>query len=303
MTSRTLPRSSRLLAGVILASTLVACSGGSEPRTAEQGTEGSHTLPEADVGPDLPAPTPPPSRPPQPRDGDGGESKARGSGTRDDSVVVIEEARSSRKPSLVEAARRAREEREKAPRPKLVITDENLSEYATGDVSIIRPGRQEGEGGEPLEEGSSPEASTAEPQSEEYWRRGARELRLKLRRAWEEARQLDEQAAGLRLRFYAEDDPYVRDSEIKPAWDRALERRRQAELEVKAYRTQLEEFLERGRRAGALPGWLREGIEHEPDLESLEDEQEEALDGFGRHRPVDPESTEPGEDPEEKGRP
>lgn len=209
---------------------------------------------------------------------------------RDSTLIVIDEPSRVPPESLAEAARRAREERGEAPRRKIVINDDNLAEYATGQLTVAAPEAAIGESSASRSAGST---ANDPSRDEDHWRQGTRELRLKLRRAWDDTQTLSEQVAGLRTRFYAEDDPYVRDAEIKPAWDRALDRQRQAELEVEAYRRELDEFLDEGRRAGALPGWLREGIEYEPDFgDEEEGEATEAVDGFDRHRPVEPERME-----------
>lgn len=272
-----------LLLAVLTGVGSLACGGGGEePETAASVA----SLPTATSAPEAPAPTPPPSRPPEtePRD-------------KPKTTYVIEEHEDSVRPNLAEAARRAREGQAAAPEARIRITDENLAEYATGQVTLAHPDTAEpettpadsaDEAGEVDDGGIDPTGS--DPRDEDYWRRGARELRLQLRRAWEDARELEKQAAGLRIRFYAEDDPYVRDSEVKPAWDRALEARRQALQETRAYRRELEEFLQEGHRAGALPGWLREGMEYEPDLSELDAQEEgENPEAFTTHEPRDPE--------------
>ncbi len=92
---------------------------------------------------------------------------------------------------------------------------------------------------------------------------------LETRQRWREASdaipRLEGEAAELRTRFYATDDPYVRDGQIKPEWDRALDELAQAKRDVKTAEAEVAEVLEEGRQAGALPGWLREGIELEPE--------------------------------------
>lgn len=317
--------------GLVLAlalTLLVDCSGAPAPKNAGRGDPGA-TLPaavpgshagdaesapqgadgeRADEAPEAAlqiAPTPAPTHPPVPQSandtdatGDATsvtrpstpedrESLARRAET-DDTLIVIDQPEAPHATSLAEAAHKAREERGKAPRSKIVITDENLAEYATGELTVAAPQISTAS-----EEESDGIASEDLGRNEEHWRQGARELRLKLRRAWDEARILEEQVAGLRVRFYAEDDPHIRDSEIKPAWDRALERQRQAEEDVRAYRRELDQFLEDGRRAGALPGWLRDGIEYEPEIEDEETgEDDEALEGFGRLEPEEPERME-----------
>jgi len=76
--------------------------------------------------------------------------------------------------------------------------------------------------------------------------------------------ELQERTAELRTRFYATDDPYVRDGQVKPAWDHALQSLEDARRRARQLENELEATLEEGRQAGALPGWLREGMELEP---------------------------------------
>lgn len=297
---------------------LAGCSGAPQPKSGKRGDRGG-TLPAAIPGssaspsgsvpakaveetpseasrpaPEI-APTPAPTHPPKPQtpEATGATPEATGPAAdrlarraKDDkTLIIIDQREAPRTTSLAEAAQKAREDRQKAPRPKIVITDDNLAEYATGELTVAAPETTTSAEGDSTGDTASDDLG----RNEEHWRRGVRELRLKLRRAWDEARILEEQVAGLRLRFYAEDDPHVRDSEIKPAWDRALERQRQTEEEVQAYRRELDRFLEQGRRAGALPGWLREGIEYEPELEDEGTDEEEAVEGFGRLEPGEPE--------------
>jgi hypothetical protein len=99
---------------------------------------------------------------------------------------------------------------------------------------------------------------------EEHWRSRALDVRTRLRQAADRTADLELSAAGWRRRFYSEEDPYFRDSKIKPEWDRVLAQLEENRSEVEMTWKELEDFLEEGRRAGALPGWLREGGELEP---------------------------------------
>jgi hypothetical protein len=115
----------------------------------------------------------------------------------------------------------------------------------------------------PVTAAASPAASNA-ALSEEYWRSQALKIRLDWKAAVEEVDELQAEVADLRRRFYQEDDPHYRDNEIKPSWDRALDRLKDAKSEAEAQERKLSRFLDEGHRAGALPGWLREGVEFEP---------------------------------------
>lgn len=208
--------------------------------------------------PQVAPPEPPPS-PPEPA-------------PREPTLVVIDPGTNEKEPpSLAEAARRERERRSATGEPVAVITDETLPEYAKGgQLTFMRPPADKGEeagaaAGETNESQDSESSLRETEKTEEYWRSRALQIRLRWRQAVEERQELEETAAELRRRFYSEDDPYVRDTQIKPAWDRILDRLAQVKEDARSYRLELEALMEEGRRAGALPGWLREGIEHEPD--------------------------------------
>jgi hypothetical protein len=193
----------------------------------------------------APTPTPEPAPTPEPE-------------PRDDQVVVLdpggEPADSTH--TLVDAARAERERRAHAAPSAIVITDKNLKQHATGQLTVARPGKKA--------------ADTAEPEpvrDEQYWRSKALEIRLRWRKAADDVKELETSSNGWRRRFYAENDPNVRNAQIKPEWDRVLDRLEEARAEVETSKKELAEFLEEGRTAGALPGWLREGVDQEPQEE------------------------------------
>lgn len=183
----------------------------------------------------------------------------------DDTLVTIDTGAkdlTERPTSLAEAAQVERERRQVAEPTNIVITDKNLAEYATGDLTTAdRPEAADGERAAMLQF----EKETAE--KEAYWREGAREIRQQWRNAYDKIPVLEEKVFELRQAFYREDNGFYRDGEIKPAWDRAIEQLEEARLEVEARQGELAQFLETGREAGALPGWLREGLDLEPIIE------------------------------------
>jgi hypothetical protein len=150
-----------------------------------------------------------------------------------------------------------------------VITDKTLPQYATGQVTFAKP--------KPPKEGAQAEAAGPDLQSEQYWRNRGLEIRTRWHRAAEEIQELERSAADWRRRFYAEDDPYFRDGQIKPEWDRTLDRLREARVESEEAQADLAIYLEEGRRAGALPGWLREGAELEPPAAKKEPAEPEPI--------------------------
>jgi hypothetical protein len=221
----------------------------------------------------------------------------------DPTVIVIERRdreREAKPRTLYEASVAAREQRAKASPSTVAITDENLHEFQGQGLTFAEAAEGEEAETEGAEEEAAAEAvadagpAAAAPERDEtYWRTRVRDLRLALRQAVDELDEIEERAASLRRSFYAEDDPYVRDAEIKPAWDRALDRIAGTRRALTRMRDELAATLEEGRRAGALPGWLREGIELEPLPEELPPPGE----GSGTHEPGEPSVIEIGEPP------
>lgn len=157
--------------------------------------------------------------------------------------------------SLVEAARAERERRARSGPPVAVITDKNVG-HSKGQITVVDPKK------------TAPSAADAAAlqtlKDEKYWRDRALNIRTRLREATDRFEELELAAAGWRRRFYSEEDPYFRDSKIKPEWDRVLSQLEETRTAIDATRKELDTFLEEGRQAGALPGWLREGGELEP---------------------------------------
>jgi len=162
--------------------------------------------------------------------------------------------------TLVEASRAEKERRASAGKPVAVITDKTLPKYASkGQITVADPKKDK--------KAAKAPATTAPAQAvkdEQYWRGRARELRETWKQAADEVKELEQKSITLRQKFYNESDTFLRDTQIKPDWDRVLDRLRQARQDVETAKQELAQFMEQGRAAGALPGWLDEGIESEP---------------------------------------
>lgn len=243
------------------------CAGSPKPVSrAPKSEKAPVQTPESSSAPSSPQSQP---DPPAPRASTAQEIPAAGSGPKrqdDPNVVVVDPGdEENGAVSLAEAARAERERRARAGRPVASITNKNLPEYARKGQLTVMDGKEEKKA---ASAGAAPSPPATEPvRDEQYWRNRALEIRARWREVADEIQELEQNAGKLRQRFYGEDDPYVRDTQIKPEWDRVLDRLRQARVEVETARKELAEFLEEGRTAGALDGWLREGVDLEPEEE------------------------------------
>lgn len=236
---------------------LMGCRGTPPPVARADSSEKTEKTPPAQPAPDPAAPDaqPAPAAP------------------RGDEAVVVEsgdEGESATPKTLVQAAHAERERRAAAGKPVAVITDKNLHQYAAkGQITVADPKKKE----TPPVAASAPAPAAApsptDPavRDEQYWRGHALEIRLRWRAAADEIKRLEQRSTELRQRFYSENDSFVRDNQVKPEWDRVVDRLRQARADADSARVELAGFLEEGRRANALPGWLREGEDQEPPAE------------------------------------
>jgi hypothetical protein len=167
--------------------------------------------------------------------------------------------------SLAVAAREERERRAQAGAPVAVIDNRNLAEFSRDQKLTI------GQEAAPTDDtaGSSTQtaadAAAKAARDEAYWRNRGLDIRRQWRAAADRITELEGKSEELRRRFYAADDPYQRDSQIKPEWDHALDDLDATRREVERHELELERFLIEGRQAGAFPGWLREGVDLEPE--------------------------------------
>ncbi|MEO8195593.1 MAG: hypothetical protein ABI689_02605 [Thermoanaerobaculia bacterium] len=164
---------------------------------------------------------------------------------------------------LAEAARAERERRAQASKPIAVIDNRNLAEFSKGQKLTVA----EGVGAAAPETTTSQavdEAAAKAVKDEAYWRNRGLTIRKQWRESADRIVELEGKSEALRRKFYAADDPYVRDSQIKPDWDHTLDELDSTRREAERSALELERFLNEGREAGAFPGWLREGSDIEP---------------------------------------
>lgn len=275
--SRAIPVFSALL----LASTFGwSCSSGKPepPRTRPEATSSTPAAVLPDTIPDLPPPPPirevPASVP--------------------KSVKVLSEGEEGgSQTSLIEASRlaKAKKKNEGIARPVVSITDDNLKEFsAGGQVFILESGKEapaipEAEpsaaAGPADTQLTPPEAVVAPPARAEaapgpalvaapsgdeadrelFWRQSVSELRNGLRRSLDDLRRIELESSLLRQQFYSESDPFVRDSEIKPRWDRALDQLSALRKKAKDNHEALTALLDEAKKAGVSAEWLSDGAE------------------------------------------
>jgi hypothetical protein len=158
---------------------------------------------------------------------------------------------------VADAARRAREAKQKAPKTRKVYTDDDVSKpkpaqpVASGDSATTQ------------EPATGPAANTSSPadqdaKTEAAWRQRFKEQREKISRAEKELDVLQREAQKAEIQYYpdpqkAMNEQYTR-KEINDK-DAKIEAKRKEIAELKLGLSDLEDAL---RKAGGDPGWARE---------------------------------------------
>ena len=94
--------------------------------------------------------------------------------------------------------------------------------------------------------------------TEAEWKATAARARKRVADAKARVAELEAATMNLENDFYAWDDGQYRDRVIKPAWDRSRTDLETARQELAGAEKDLEDLPEKARKAGALPGWIRE---------------------------------------------
>jgi hypothetical protein len=146
-----------------------------------------------------------------------------------------------------------------------LVKDPNRGRLTTSQIRLPAPTPVPSPGAAPAvrlpDSATVPAAGAAPPPSagdEAVWRERARAARRRVEELKTEVSQLEADTKQLETDFYRWDDGQYRDRVIKPSWDKKreeLETRRRQLVDAEA---ELADLPEKARKAGALPGWLRE---------------------------------------------
>ena len=153
----------------------------------------------------------------------------------------------------VRAAGAAKKRKESGP--PISITNETLvTDPKKGRLTTASPRS------EPAPAAAERTRQTPAPaeEAEAYWRERVHSARARVEELREHVRQFEQESKKLENDFYSWDDGQYRDGVIKPAWDKKREELETARRDLEQAEKELSELPEKARKAGALPGWLRE---------------------------------------------
>ena len=168
---------------------------------------------------------------------------------------------------LVRAASRTRQAKE-TPRPGVAITNESLvkdpnrGRLTTWQATPRPVGHGAGASTPAPEKAAPTPAASPSPQQgaseEDKWREIARATRERVEETRGRVTRLESETRKLENDFYSWDDGQYRDNVNKPAWDKKREELETARQDLETAEKALADLPEKARKAGALPGWIRE---------------------------------------------
>ena len=157
---------------------------------------------------------------------------------------------------LVKAAKKEKERRDKVEAKK-TLTNQDIEEIRKKQLGIETTAVA---GDEPAaEEDKKAEKKEKDPtQSEEYWRARKEEVNQNLQEAQAKVEQLQSEINSLTTAFYAESDGVAQRPLIESERTERIKELEQAKQDLENARQQAEGLEDEARKAGALPGWIRD---------------------------------------------
>ena len=160
---------------------------------------------------------------------------------------------------VVKAAKKERERRSKLKTGR-VYTNKDVQEFVAKNPTPVREGTEPEPQSQPAEEAEAADLEDVNRDlalSEEYWRKRYREVSSRLKDAEQAAAEIQKEVDDLTRAFYALSDVEQRGF-IEYQRTQRLNDLQQAKRELEDAQTDMDNLEEEARKAGALPGWLRE---------------------------------------------
>ena len=160
---------------------------------------------------------------------------------------------------LVKAAKKEKERRAKTEAKK-TLTNQDIEDIRKKQPTSGIESTSGEEGEEPKKEGEAT-AKKEEPdptQTEEYWRGRKHDVDSRVNDAQARVEQLQSEINSLTTAFYAEADGVGQRPLIESERGERIKELEAAKQELEDARAEQEGLQDEARRAGALPGWLRD---------------------------------------------
>jgi hypothetical protein len=164
--------------------------------------------------------------------------------------------------AVADAARKAREQKKNAPKPKKVLTDDDIAAKPAESTPPVVP--SDATSGEIVKPAVKPEialaqdaAQTEDPNSEKAWRKRFAAQRKKIADAEQYLEVLQRESEKASVQYYSDPQKAMNEQFTRNEINEKNEKIAAKKKELAALRQQLSDMEDEVRRVGGDPGWAR----------------------------------------------
>ena len=161
---------------------------------------------------------------------------------------------------VADAARKAKEQKKDAPKPKKVYTDEDIVTKKT-DISVVgtAPVQQDQATAQsnPGAKAADKEKETEDPNSEKAWRKRFADLRNKIDTAEQELAVLQREENKADVQYYPDPTKAMKEQYSRDEINKKAAKIDAKQKEVAALHQQWDDMEDQLRKSGGNPGWAR----------------------------------------------
>ncbi|MCI0411936.1 hypothetical protein L0222_03935 [bacterium] len=160
--------------------------------------------------------------------------------------------------ALVKAAKKEKERRAKTEAKK-TLTNQDIEEIRKKQLGMESTSVPGDESAGDNKEADKKDKKEADPtQTEEYWRSRKQETDQRLQEAQTRVQEIQSEINTLTTAFYAESDGVAQRPLIESERIERLKELEQAKQDLESAKQESEGLEDEARKAGALPGWVRD---------------------------------------------
>jgi chromosome segregation ATPase len=156
--------------------------------------------------------------------------------------------------AVAEAARKSREQKKDAPKPKKVLTEDDLS-GKTGGISTV--GQENAQPGSGAASSASSQAPAGALTPEQLWRKRFADHRAKIARAQQELDVLQREENKAEVQYYSDPTKAMKEQLTRNEINTKATKIDAKKKEIASLQQQLDDLEQQLRKAGGDPGWAR----------------------------------------------
>jgi len=168
-------------------------------------------------------------------------------------VALASPAQDPNSGDVAAAARKAREQQKDAPKPKKVLTNDDIPSASTGTPVASTDTKTEGQDGAT----SAGKNDENDPKSEAYWRKRFKNAHEKLAQSEKELEVLQRELDKDQVQYYPDPQKALMQQHDRSDINEKTSKIDAKKKEIEALKQQISDMEDELRKAGGDPGWAR----------------------------------------------